>query len=141
MKLTPIAHPPAPLELPLFGCRVTAGFPSPADDYLEGALDLNEHLIPHPSATFFARAEGDSMRGRGIFPGDLLVVDRAIKPAHGMVVVASVNGELTCKVLDVQRRCLVAANRHYPPIYISDDCAFTVEGVVIASVRYQCPRN
>jgi DNA polymerase V len=117
---------------------VSAGFPSPADDYLEAPLDLNQHLIKRPSATFFARAEGDSMRGRGIFSGDLLIVDRSIKPANGQIVIASMHGELTCKILDTQRRCLVAANRNYQPIPITDDCGFYIEGVVTASVRYQC---
>lgn len=138
MKITPVADPLSRLSLPLFGCRVSAGFPSPADDYLEAPLDLNQHLIKHPSATFFARAEGDSMRGRGIFPGDLLIIDRSLKPGHGQVVIAALNGELTCKILDVRRRCLLAANRRYPPIPIDDDSGFCVEGVVIASVRYQC---
>ena len=138
MRVTPVANPLSKQPLSLFGCRVSAGFPSPADDYLEAPLDLNDHLIKHPSATFFARAEGDSMRGRGIFPGDLLVVDRSVKPVHGQVVIAAIHGELTCKVLDTQRRCLLAANRNYAPIPITEECGFSIEGVVIASVRYQC---
>ena len=128
------------LKCPLYASRVSAGFPNPADDYLEGTLDLNEHLIHHPSATFFARAEGNSMRERGIFSGDLLIVDRSLKPSNGQVVIASVYGELTCKILDIQQRRLVAANRQYPPIPITDDCDFSIEGVVVASVRYQCLR-
>ncbi|MEH6473040.1 MAG: translesion error-prone DNA polymerase V autoproteolytic subunit [Halopseudomonas sp.] len=138
MKIIPVSDPLLCQPLPLFASRVSAGFPSPADDYLEAPLDLNQHLIKHPCATFFARAEGDSMRGRGIFPGDLLIVDRSIKPAHGQVVIAAIHGELTCKVLDTQRRCLMAANRNYAPIPITDDCDFRIEGVVTASVRYQC---
>lgn len=138
MKITPIADPLTSLSLPLYSSRVSAGFPSPADDYLEATLDLNQHLIKRPNATYFARAEGDSMRGRGIFSGDLLIIDRSIKPANGQVVIASIDGELTCKILDTQRRCLVAANRHYAPILITDDCEFCIEGVVTASVRYQC---
>ncbi|WP_421864258.1 LexA family protein [Motiliproteus sp.] len=135
-----ILNPLSPLSaqpLPLFSNRVSAGFPSPADDYLEASLDLNSHLIKHPAATFFVRAEGDSMIGRGIYPGDLLIVDRSIKPRHGLVVIAAIHGELTCKILDARQRCLMPANKRYPSIPITDECGFTVEGVVTASVRYQ----
>lgn len=120
---------------PLYSNRVQAGFPSPADDYLEGSLDLNEYLISHPSATFYCRVCGDSMTGAGIFDGDLLIVDRALTPRDGDVVLALLNGELTCKILDRQRRCLLAANPGYPAIPIPEDSSFEVEGVVISSIR------
>ena len=83
--------------LPLYAGGVSAGFPSPADDYLEGALDLNEHLVREPAATFFVRARGDSMVGAGIHDGDLLVVDRSEEARNDSVVIASINGELTVK--------------------------------------------
>src|SRR5471030_2397814 len=83
---------------PLFAARVPAGFPSPADDYIERSLDLNEHLIRHPAATFFVRASGDSMTG-SIHSGDLLVVDRSLEAADGSVVIAVIDGELTVKRL------------------------------------------
>jgi len=137
MDIIALTDHPIELSLPLFGSRIAAGFPSPADDYLEAKLDLNAHLIKNPSATFFARAEGDSMRGRGIYPGDLLIVDRSVKPKHGYTIIAAIHGELTCKILDTQQRSLVAANRNYPPIYITEDSEFSIEGVVIASIRYQ----
>jgi DNA polymerase V len=137
MDIIPIEDIPLALSLPFYGGRVSAGFPSPADDYLEAKLDLNTHLIKHPSATFFVRAEGDSMRGRGIYPGDLLIVDRSIKPRHDHVIIAAIHGELTCKVLDIPGRCLLAANRHYSPIQITDNSGFSIEGVVSASIRYQ----
>ncbi len=85
--------------LPLFLESVAAGFPSPAGDYIECRLDLNEHLIQHPSATFFVRVAGDSMTGAGIHDGDILIVDRSLEPESGNVVVAAVNGELTVKRL------------------------------------------
>ncbi|MEH6651100.1 MAG: translesion error-prone DNA polymerase V autoproteolytic subunit [Motiliproteus sp.] len=145
MKTVPLAISPSDplseLPLPLYSSRVSAGFPSPADDYLEAKLDLNSHLIKRPSATFFVRAEGDSMRGRGIYPGDLLIVDRSIRPKHGHVIIAAIHGELTCKILDTRQRCLIAANRHYQPIPITDDCEFAIEGVVTASIRYQQPSS
>jgi len=84
-------------ERPLFMIPVEAGFPSPAEDYIEGELDLNKHLIKHPAATFFVRVAGDSMVDAGVHPGDILIVDRAIEPADKKVVIAVVNGDLTVK--------------------------------------------
>jgi len=83
--------------LPLYAAGVSAGFPSPADDYVESALDLNEHLVREPAATFFVRAQGESMVGAGIHDGDLLVVDRSAEITNGKVVIACINGELTVK--------------------------------------------
>ena len=80
---------------PLYACGVSAGFPSPADDYLEGTLDLNERLIREPAATFFVRAKGDSMIGAGIHDGDLLVVDRSAEPRDGRVVIAVINSVIS----------------------------------------------
>lgn len=127
------------LHLPLYE-GVPAGFPSPADDYLHNALDLNEHLIKRPSATYFVRVQGDSMTGVGIYDGDLLIVDRSLMPNHGAIVIAALNGELTCKALDRHRRQLVAANPEYPPISV-DNMELVIEGVVIASIRYHHVRS
>ena len=98
--------------LNLYLTKLSAGFPSPADDYTESKLDLNEHLIRQPSATFFAKAEGDSMIDRGIFNGDLLIVDRSIEAKHGHIIVAAFDGGLTCKILDKKRRRLMPANKN-----------------------------
>ncbi len=122
--------------LPLYGHSVSAGFPSPADDYLEGHLNLDDFLVSHPAATFFARASGDSMVGRGIHDGDLLVIDRAEPAGDGSVVVAAVNGELTCKVLDLKGRRLAAANPDYPAIALNDELSAIIEGTVIHSIRH-----
>ena len=124
------------LSLPFFQHRVRAGFPSPADDYLDKRLDLNLHLLPHPSATYFVRAQGDSMINFGIFDNDLLVVDRSLEPSHGDVVIAALNGELTCKVLDLRNRQLLSGNDLFPPIPLGDDCGLIIEGVISASIRY-----
>lgn len=124
------------LSLPFFGHSVRAGFPSPADDYLEQSLDLNEHVVQHPSATYYVRAEGDSMTNLGIFSGDLLVVDRALEPVHGDIVIAALNGELTCKVLDLRQKRLLSGNQMYPPIPLGDDSDLVIEGVVSHSLRY-----
>jgi DNA polymerase V len=138
MPITRIARHEAQnsLRIPSFITKVPAGFPSPADDYMDKKLDLNEHLIKHPAASFYCRVTGESMQGIGIFDGDLLIVDRAVKPLHGHVVLASIHGELTCKILDVHARCLLSSNENYPPIAIQDDADFSVEGVVIYSIRH-----
>ena len=117
---------------PLFFVPVSAGFPSPADDYLEGKLDLNEHLIKHEAATFFVRVKGDSMIGAGIHSGDLLVVDRALEPTDNSVVIAIVNGELTVKRISKRggKLFLTPENGKYEPIPITAYTAFEVWGVV-----------
>jgi DNA polymerase V len=116
----------------LFLVPVSAGYPSPADDYLDGALDLNQHLIKHPTATFFVRVAGESMREAGIHSGDVLIVDRALTPSDGSVVIAVVNGELTVKRLSKRHGTLVLMpeNAHYPPLPITETTAFEVWGVV-----------
>lgn len=117
---------------PIAFAPISAGFPSPADDHVEGELDLNQHLIRHPAATFFVRAAGDSMIGAGIHSGDLLVVDRAITAAENSVVIAVINGELTVKrvrSIDGEPH-LVADNSNYPPIRIHAQTSFEVWGVV-----------
>jgi len=123
------------LELPLFASRVEAGFQSPADDYIEAPLDLGAHVIQHPAATYYVRANGDSMTGLGIFSGDLLVVDRALEAKDRDVVIAAINGELTCKVLDEPRRQLLSTNRKFQPIPITEEMELVVEGVVTFCVR------
>lgn len=130
---------PIKQEITRYAHRVRAGFPSPADDYQEAALDLNEYLVRHPSATYFVRAEGDSMKGCGINNGDLLVVDRSLTFCHGDIVIASIGGELTCKTLNVRDRELSSANPDYPPIPIPEDMELVIEGVVIFSVtQHRC---
>ena len=117
---------------PLFVEQVAAGFPSPAEDYIDRDLDLNELLVRHPSATFFVRAGGDSMMGAGIRSGDILVVDRALEPANGRIVIAALGGELAVKRLCVRdgRFCLKSDNAQYAPIPVGTDADFEVWGVV-----------
>lgn len=122
----------APLPIPLFQCRIQAGFPSPGDDFKEGALDLNEHLIAHKAATFFVRVTGDSMIGVGIFPGDLLIVDRSLTPISGKVVIAVLNGEMTVKRFEKRKNgiLLCAENKSYGDIKVGDEDDFSIWGVV-----------
>ena len=119
--------------LPLYLSRIKAGFPSPADDYLDKKLDLNEHLIKHPASSFFVKVKGDSMVNAGIHSGDILVVDRSAEPKNNTIVVAVVNGEFTVK--RVQKRglklFLVAENPDFPPIEISESAEFEIWGVVL----------
>jgi DNA polymerase V len=123
--------------LPLASARVAAGFPSPADDYVESRIDLNDALIRHPSSTFFLRVSGDSMRGAGILDGDLLVVDRAVEPRPGRVVVAVIDGGFTLKYLNRHqgRWRLEAAHPDYPPLELEgcDDAA--IWGVAIHAIH------
>jgi DNA polymerase V len=116
---------------------VTAGFPSPADDYVEGRLDLNAHLVKHPAATFFVRVAGDSMIGAGIHPGDILVVDRSLEAVDKRVVIAVVNGELTVKRLRMTqgRITLAAENPAYAPMEIRPDMEFEIWGVVTTVIH------
>ncbi len=121
------------VHIPLLGANVPAGFPSPADDYVEDVLDFNAHLIRqgHEAATFVVRASGWSMIGAGIHDGDELVVDRAIEAKDGMVVVAAVNGELIVKRLRVQggRIVLVSENPHYPERVVAEGEQLEIWGV------------
>ena len=123
--------------LPIFLGRLPTGFPSPADDYLEGKLDLNRHLIKHPAATFFVRVTGDSMIGAGIHSGDLLVVDRALEPEDKHVGVAVLDGELTVKRLFKQNGIvrLLPENLNYPPLEIIPQQTIEVWGVVTSVIH------
>ena len=119
-------------ERPLFMIPVEAGFPSPAEDYIEGELDLNNHLIKHPAATFFVRVAGDSMVDAGIHPGDILIVDRAIEPTDKKVVIAVVNGDLTVKRIRMIKGkiFLMPENENYKPMQIEEEMNFEIWGIV-----------
>jgi len=126
-----------PLRRPLFGHKVKAGFPSPADDFVEAWLDLNEHLIEHRDATFFLQASGDSMIGAGIQEGNLLVVDRSLEARHGDIVIAVIDNELTVKRLEKRRGKirLIAENPAYAPIELQDGQELTIWGVVTSVIQ------
>jgi len=136
----PCLHPPqplraqrAPLPLPLAGEQVAAGFPSPAEDYVDVGIDLNDQLIRHPTSTFFLRVSGDSMTGAGIHDGDLLVVDRSLNPRPGRVVVAVLDGGFTLKrlVRHHGRLRLEAANPDYPPLELQTCGDVQIWGVAV----------
>lgn len=126
------------IPLPLFINKIQAGFPSPADDYLDKTLDLNDLMIKNPPSTFFVKVEGDSMSGIGMHPGDLLVVDRSKDPIDGKIIIAALDGELTVKrirILDNKKIRLEAENPNYAPIVITQHQDFRVWGVVTGVIR------
>ncbi|MBM2816811.1 MAG: mutasis and repair, UmuD protein [Ignavibacteria bacterium] len=125
------------IYLPLFLESVSAGFPSPADDYLERRLDLNEFLIRNPSATFFVRVTGDSMNNAGIYSQDILIVDRSLQAKDGNIVIAVINGELTVKRLHFVKKkiYLLPENNKYKPIEITQEMNFEVWGVVTTVIH------
>tara|TARA_R110001583_G_scaffold172592_2_gene326351 strand:+ start:2920 stop:3363 length:444 start_codon:yes stop_codon:yes gene_type:complete len=125
------------LKIPLFLERVSAGFPSPAEDYVEKTIDLNELCIQHPAATFFVRVQGESMIECGIFPNDVLVVDRSLRAKHGDIVIASLESEMTVKELHLEPPPvqLRPRNSAYEPITIEGDMVMEVFGVVTNVIR------
>lgn len=126
---------PPVLSLPLFADQCRAGFPSPAQDYVEKTLDLNEYCIRHPSATYFVRASGESMIEAGIGDGDLLVVDRDETASHGDIVIAAIDGEFTVKRLCLKPRlALQPMNPAFPVIYPAPD-ELEIFGVVLYAVH------
>ena len=133
-----IPLPDAPRQaLPLDAVKVSAGFPSPAADYEDKRLDINEYLVRNPVSTFFFPVEGDSMQGAEIFEGDILVVDRSVRARHGHIVVAFVNGERLVKRLHRRagRVALVAENPSYPTLEIQDGLELEVWGVVVGKFK------
>ena len=132
----PELNPPQVL-IPLGAAKVSAGFPSPAADYEDKRLDINEYLIRNPVSTFFFPVKGDSMQGAEIFDGEILVVDRSIKPAHGDIVVAFVDGERLVKRLYHRnsRVALVAENPAYPALHIQGEMELMIWGVVIGKFK------
>jgi DNA polymerase V len=126
-----------PISLPLFGHKVPAGFPSPADDYIEGRLSLDEHLVRHKESTFFVRAKGNSMVGAGIFDNDLLVVDKSLDASSGDIVIAVIDGELTVKRLIKRggKVILKPENARYKEIELQDGQELQVWGVVTSTVK------
>ncbi len=124
-----------PLYLPLYLERISAGFPSPAQDYVEQRLDLNQLCVKRPAATYFVRVAGDSMIDAGIYPEDLLVVDRSVSVNAGDIVIASLNGEFTVKVLEMNPLQLVPQNQNYHSILITETDDFEIFGVVTNVIR------
>lgn len=124
---------PSQVRVKLYEHHVPAGFPSPAADFTERTLDLNEFIVKRPASTFFVKVSGDSMQNAGIYEGDVIVVDKSLKAVHGNIVLAVVHGEFTVKRLHYvgKKVFLHPENEHYQPLEILPDMDFTVWGVVI----------
>ena len=136
-SMHPVPVQPEILSLPLALCRISAGFPSPADDHLEDSLDLNRLMVQRPSSTFFVRVSGDSMIGAGICSGDILVVDRAQQARFNDVVLAIVSGEFTVKrwVNSNKGPILQPENPNFKPIPLTPDLEFEIWGVVTYAIH------
>ncbi|PTA95548.1 DNA polymerase V subunit UmuD [Kluyvera sp. Nf5] len=134
--IKPADFPRAVVALPMFSDLVPCGFPSPAADYVEQRIDLNELLIHHPSATYFVKASGDSMIEAGISEGDLLVVDSSRTAQHGDIVIAAVDGEFTVKRLQLRPSIqLIPMNSAYQPIRVTSEDTLDIFGVVTFIVK------
>ena len=120
------------INTPVFLDKISAGFPSPATDYMENKLDLNEYLIKHPAATFIVKTSGSSMINADIYSGDLLIVDRSLTPRNNNIVIASIFGDLTVKKLKKKKNTLflVSASDHYPSIEVKEEMECFIWGVV-----------
>ena len=132
------AVPGISVELP----EIKAGFPSPAQDYVENGIDLNRELVKNPSSTFFGRARGTSMEGAGIYDGDLLIIDKSIEPYEGAVAVCFIDGEFTLKRIHFEKDgaqmravWLVPENDTFLPIKVTEENQFIIWGIVTYSVR------
>lgn len=125
------------LDLPLIDSGISAGFPSPALDFVDLSIDLNRHLIKHPAATFFGRVKGDSLINAGINDGDLLVIDRSLEPTNGKIAVCYIDGEFTAKRIEVENNTLrlKAENSKYQPIEVTSDNEFLIWGVVTYVIK------
>ena len=129
-----------PLPLPYADMGIQAGFPSPAQDYVDKSLDFNRELIEHPSATFYAKVVGNSMIDAGISEGDIVVIDRAVDPEQDDIVVVFIDGEFTIKYIDFSeikrhRIWLRPANKDFPPIKVAASADFRVWGVVVKVIK------
>jgi DNA polymerase V len=134
---TGIQKPVQSLYLPYVESGISAGFPSPANDFLDIAIDLNKEYIKHPSATFFARVKGTSMLGAGLNDGDLLIIDRSLEPKNGKIAVCYIDGEFTVKSLKIEKDVcyLMPANEAYKPIRVDSESNFLVWGIVTTVLK------
>lgn len=123
--------------IPMVSGSISAGFPSPADDFMEQGIDLNKQYVKRPSATFYARVSGSSMIGAGIYDGDLLIVDKSIIPSDNSIAVCFIDGDFTIKRIKKDRDCvwLVPENDNYKPIKVTEDNNCEVWGTVLHSIK------
>lgn len=125
------------LDLPYFNCGISAGFPSPADDFTDKAIDLNKEYIKDADATFYGRVDGFSMKDAGIHDGDLLIIDRSIEPKNGKIAVCYLDGGYTVKRIKIEKNIiwLLAENKKYEPIKVTEDNEFIIWGIVTTVIK------
>lgn len=125
------------LELPYVDVGISAGFPSPADDFIELTIDLNRELIKHKDSTFFAKVKGDSMKNAGIFNGDLLIIDKSLEPQDGKIAICQIDGDFTVKRIKKENDVvwLIAENEDYKPIKVTEENELMIWGIVIHSIK------
>lgn len=125
------------LELPFFDVGISAGFPSPADDFIELTIDLNKQLVKNKDTTFFARVKGHSMKDAGIYDGDLLIIDKSLEPQNNKIAICQIDGEFTVKRIQIEDNIvwLIAENEAYKPIKVTPENDFLIWGIVIHSIK------
>jgi DNA polymerase V len=125
------------LSLPFVDVSISAGFPSPADDFIELSIDLNRHLIKHKDSTFFAKVKGHSMKNAGIFDGDLLVIDKSIAPQDGKIAICQIDGAFTIKRIKIEKNVvwLIAENEEFKPIKVTEENELMIWGIVLHSIK------
>jgi DNA polymerase V len=125
------------LELPFMDVGISAGFPSPADDFLQLTIDLNAYLVKHRDTTFFAKVKGHSMKNAGIYDGDLLVIDKSLEPQDGKIAICQIDGEFTVKRIKKEKDVvwLVAENEDYQPIKVTAENELMIWGIVVHSIK------
>jgi DNA polymerase V len=125
------------LELPYVNEGISAGFPSPALDFIDLTIDLNRHLIKHPSATFYGRVKGESLKNAGINNGDLLIIDRSLEPVNGKIAVCYIDGEFTAKRIQISKDeiLLIPENENYQPIRVTKENDFLIWGIVTHVIK------
>ncbi len=125
------------LDLPFVENGISAGFPSPADDFLDLSIDLNKELIHNPSATFYGRVKGDSMVDAGLSDGDLLIIDKSLEPTDSKIAVCFIDGEFTVKRIKIERDIiwLIAENKNYKPIKVTSENDFIIWGIVTTVIK------
>ena len=126
------------LDLPFVDGGISAGFPSPADDFLDTNIDLNKHLIKNPSTTFYGRVRGNSMIDAGIHDGDLLVIDKSLEPQSDKIAVCFIDGEFTVKRIQIEKDTvwLIAENKDYQPIKVTKENELLIWGIVTNVIKY-----
>lgn len=129
--------PSSHLPLPYADEGIKAGFPSPSQDYMEMAIDLNKELIKHPSSTFYGRVKGNSMKDAGVQDGDVLIIDKSLEPQTGDMAVCYIDGEFTLKYIHITREAvwLKPANDEYQPIKVTADNDFIIWGIVTYVIK------